>query len=83
MANPFILGARRIVQGLCQGKLGWDEKVGPSYEQAEDSIIIHVQEQYYPEELVALREGRGVSPSSPLYKLGPSLVKGVIVLLGG
>ena len=33
IASPFILGARRIVQDLCRGKLGWDEKVGPSYEQ--------------------------------------------------
>ena len=60
-----------------------ESRVGaPQLQQAEDSIIIHVQEQYYPEELVALREGRGVSPSSPLYKLGPSLVKGVIVATG-
>ena len=167
MASPFILGARRTVQDLCQGELGWDEKVGPSYEQqwrqedwpksevastlshedpevkgqeavafaiqtqpeselvekliasyshwmrlvrtvacfkslarqdkssesesrvgapqlqqAEDSLIIHVQEQYYSEELIALRAGRGVSPSSPLYKFGPSLVKGIIVAAG-
>ena len=33
MASPFILGARRIVQDLCRGKLGWDEKIGPSYEE--------------------------------------------------
>ena len=51
-------------------------------QQAEDSLIIHVQEQYYPDELSALREGRGVPPSSPLYKLGPSLVKGITVATG-
>ena len=33
MASSFILGARRIVQDLCRGKLGWDEKIGPSYEE--------------------------------------------------
>ena len=33
MASPFILGARRIVQDLCRGKLGWDEKVGLSHEE--------------------------------------------------
>ena len=33
MASPFILGAQRIVQDLCRGKLGWDEKVGPSHEE--------------------------------------------------
>ena len=33
MASPFILGARCIVQDLCRGKLGWDEKIGPSYEE--------------------------------------------------
>ena len=51
-------------------------------QQAEGSLIIHVQEHYYPDELSALREGRGVPPSSPLYKLGPSLVKGIIVVTG-
>ena len=60
-----------------------ESRVGaPQLQQAEDSLIIHVQEQYYPEELVALRAGRGVSPSSPLYKLGPSPVKGIIVATG-
>ena len=60
-----------------------ESRVGaPQLQQAEDSLIIHVQEQYYPEELSALREGRGVPPSSPLYKLGPSLVKGIIVATG-
>ena len=60
-----------------------ESRVGaPQLQQAEDSLIIHVQEQYYPEELSALRERRGVPPSSPLYKLGPSLVKGIIVATG-
>ena len=60
-----------------------ESRVGaPQLQQAEDSLIIHVQEQYYPEELIALRAGRGISPSSPLYKLGPSLVKGIIVATG-
>ena len=51
-------------------------------QQAEDSLIAHVQEQHYPDELSALREGREVPSSSPLYKLGPSLADGVIVATG-
>ena len=31
LASPFILGARRIIQDLCRGKLAWDEKISTSY----------------------------------------------------
>ena len=31
LASPFILGARRIIQDLCRGKLAWDEKISASY----------------------------------------------------
>ena len=51
-------------------------------QQAEDSLIAHVQMHHYPEELLALREGKEISPSSPLRKLGPSLVDGLIVATG-
>ena len=50
--------------------------------QAEDSLIAHVQRHHYPDELSALREGKEVPPSSPLCKLGPSLVDGLIVATG-
>ena len=60
-----------------------ESRVGASQlQQAEDSLIAHVQEQYYPDKLSALREGREVPSSSPLYKLGPSLADGVIVATG-
>ena len=60
-----------------------ESRVGASQlQQAEYSLIEHVQEQYYPDELSALREGREVPTSSPLCKLGPSLVDGVIVATG-
>ena len=48
-------------------------------QQAEDSLIAHVQMHHYPDELNALREDKEVSPSSPLRKLGPSLVDGLTV----
>ena len=51
-------------------------------QQAEDSLIAYVQEQYYPDEPSALREGREVPSSSSLYELGPSLANGVIVATG-
>ena len=51
-------------------------------QQAKDSLIAHVQMHHYPDELSALREGKEVSPSSPLRKLGPSLVDGLIVATG-
>ena len=60
-----------------------ESRVGASQlQQVEDSLIAHVQEQCYPDELSALREGREVPPSSPLYKLGPCLVNGIIVATG-
>ena len=60
-----------------------ESRVGASQlQQAEDSLIAHVQEQCYPDELSALREGREVPSSSPLYKLGPSLADGIIVPTG-
>ena len=51
----------------------------PQLQRAEDSLIAHVQEQHYPDELSALREGKEVSSSSSICKLGPSLVNGLIV----
>ena len=54
----------------------------PQLQRAEDSLIAHVQEQHYPDELSALREGKEVPSSSSLYKLGPSLVNGLIVATG-
>ena len=51
-------------------------------QQAEDRLIAHVQMHHYPDELSALREGKKVSPSSPLRMLGPSVMNGLIVATG-
>ena len=60
-----------------------ESRVGaPQLQQAEDSLIAHVQEQYYPDKLSALQEGREVPSSSSLYKFGPSLADGIIVATG-
>ena len=54
----------------------------PQLQRAEDSLIAHVQEQRYPDELSALREGKEVPSSSSIRNLGPSLVNGLIVATG-
>ena len=51
-------------------------------QRAEDSLIAHVQEQRYPDEPSTLREGKEVPSSSSLYRLGPSLVNGILVATG-
>ena len=54
----------------------------PQLQRAEDSLIALVQQQHYPDELSALREGKEVPSSSSIRKLGPSLVNGLIVATG-
>ena len=51
-------------------------------QQAEDRLIAHVQKHHHPGELSALRKGKEIPPGSPLRKLGPSLVDGLIVAMG-
>ena len=47
-------------------------------QQAEDSIIRYVQQRHFPEEMAALHKDREVKKSSPLYKLDPILVDGIL-----
>ena len=47
-------------------------------QKAEDSIIHYVQQRHFPEELAAKREEKEVKKSSPLYKLDPLLVDGIL-----
>ena len=38
IASPFILGARRIVQDLCRGKLGWGREGGAELRATVDKV---------------------------------------------
>ena len=51
-------------------------------QQAEEALMIHVQAQYYGDELRALSRGDRLPSSSPLIRLRPTLRRGLLVVTG-
>ena len=60
LASPFILGARKIVQDLCRGKIAWDERISTSHQEQWTRWVSGLAE------MEAVRISRCILPPSPV-----------------
>ena len=76
--RPFLFNVR---ESSAQRRVG-----EVTYEELQDArrlLLQQVQEQEFPDELRALRQGQSISKSSPLFKLTPYIAEDVLLQMEG